>query len=196
MTLLPRSFRLPRLLLAVACCLGLLSNAAAGDIPPAHKAVTTLISAIRYGKDELAAKQLDIAGMSTALLGPEAATLSPPQRQQFEAYLAQLLRRLSFVKGRELFAYLDAVLYDQPVPHGAQVHCRCTVVVHRELKKQEIPLEWVLSHHDGRFMVVDMISAGESTVAAIREEQILPLLQQGGPAALLQAMQKKLQETP
>jgi ABC-type transporter MlaC component len=159
--------------------------------PAVERTLKTLIGAIRYDKDDLAIKQLDIQAMADALLVGAPTPLTPAQRQTFAANFDQLLRQISFAKGRELFKYLDAVLYGPPQAHGDRVHCRCTVVVHRELKKQEILIEWVLMERAGKFVVVDMISGGESTLEAIRTDQVLPLLKEGGAEALLAAMRKQ-----
>ncbi len=167
----------------------------AAEVPsaPVHKSLKALIGGIRYGKDDLAARHLGLSKMAQTLLGEQASTLSPAQRQEFEKLFDQLVRKICFAAGRDLFAYLDAVLYAPAQAQGTQILCRSTVVVHRDLKKQEIPIEWTLEARGSDYLVVDMKTGGESTLAAIRQDQILPLLQEGGPEALLAAMRKKLQ---
>jgi ABC-type transporter MlaC component len=187
------------LFLGLCCLLSPLDSWAAApsaDSAAVQKSLKSFIAAIRYGKDAIAIKYISCEDMAQALLGDSAAQMTAEQRQQFTAGLATLLQRLSFPKGRDLFKYLDAVLYDPATAQGDQVHCRSTVVVHRDLKKQEIPIEWVLVKRAGQYKVLDIVTAGESTTAAIRQDQILPLLKQGGVDALLAAVREKIATTP
>lgn len=157
-----------------------------------QKVVKTLINAIRYKKDDLAAKQLGFESMARLLLDKDWALLSSAQQQAFIADFEVLMRAISFNKGREIFQYLDAIIYNQTKINGHEAHCKTTVVIYRNLKKTEIPIEWVLKEEKGQFRIVDTITAGESTAAGIRADQIVPLLQEGGPQALLQALHKKV----
>jgi ABC-type transporter MlaC component len=187
------------LFLGLSCLLSATQSSAAalsGESPAVQKSLKSFIAAIRYGKDAIAIKYISCEDMAQSLLGDTAAQMTPEQRQQFTAGLATLLQRLSFPKGRDLFKYLDAVLYDPATPQGDQVHCKSTVVVHRDLKKQEIPIEWVLVKRAGQYKIVDVVTTGESTMAAIRQDQILPLLKQGGVDALLAAVREKIAAAP
>lgn len=168
--------------------------AESADDKAVQKVIKALITSIRYNKDDLAAKQLAFAPMSKLLMDDAWATMKEPERQEFAANLEALIRGLSFTKGREMFQYLDAVLYDPVKVQGDKAHCKSTVVIHRDLKKTEIPIEWVLVKDGGQWKVVDTVSLGESTTQGIREEQIKPLVKEGGVAGVLAAMRKKMGE--
>src|SRR5690349_17048936 len=132
--------------------------------------------------------------MAKALMAETWATMSPADQKEFVADLEILLRKISFTKGREMFQYLDAVLYDPVKMVGDAAHCKSTVVVHRDLKKTEIPIEWVLLKEGGQWKVIDTVTLGESTTAGIRQDQVLPLLKEGGVPALMDALRKKVAE--
>ncbi len=168
--------------------------AAAPDDKAVQKTLKTLISAVRYGKDDMAAKQLAFNAMAQDLLGATWAKASPAEQKEIVSGLETLLRKVSFPKGREIFQYLDAVLYDPVVVEGGKVKCKSTVVIHRDLKKTELPITWVLVQESGQWKVVDTVSMGDSTAASIREDQVDPLLKEGGVPSLMAALRKKVAE--
>ena len=159
-----------------------------------QKVVKNLINSIRYKKDDLAAKQLAFEAMSKELLGDAWPSLPASEQKEFTGHLETLLRKISFVKGREMFQYLDAVLYEPVSLQGEQAHCKSTVVIHRDLKKTELPIEWVLVKEGGQWKVLDTVTMGESTATGIRQEQVQPLLKEGGTTALMTALRKKVTE--
>ena len=67
-------------------------------------------------------------------------------------------------------------------------------VLHRDLKKSEIVIDWVIAKSGGQWKVYDTVMQGESTLAGIRDEQIKPLLKEGGVAAVKKAMNEKVAE--
>jgi phospholipid transport system substrate-binding protein len=170
------------------------ASAESADDKAVQKTLKTLVSSIRYSKDDIAAKQLSFEAMAKALLQDTWTTMSEPERKEFLTHLDTLMRRMSFAKGRDMFQYLDAVLYEPVKVQGEVAHCKSTVVVHRELKKTEIPIEWVLVKEGGAWKVADTVTMGESTTEGIRQDQVLPLLKEGGVPALLDAMRKKAAE--
>jgi phospholipid transport system substrate-binding protein len=177
--------------------LGLVRPVAAAetaDDKAVQKTLKTLVNSIRYNKDDVAAKQLSFEAMAKGLLQDTWAGLSEADRKEFLTHLETLIRRMSFTKGRDMFQYLDAVLYDPVKMQGDAAHCKSTVVVHRELKKTEIPIEWVLVREGGAWKVADTVTLGESTTEGIRQDQVLPLLKEGGVPALMDALRKKAAE--
>lgn len=158
------------------------------------KVLTTLVNAIKYGKDETAAKQLAFKSMAKRLLGETWDTMQAGDQKEAAADLEILIRKMSFGKGHEMFQYLDAVLFDPVKLQGEEAHCKATVVVHRDLKKQEIPIEWVLLKEGGQWKVVDTITVGESTTQGIREEQVQPLLKEGGVPKIMDTLRTKVKE--
>jgi ABC-type transporter MlaC component len=174
---------------------------AGGDVAPqdaaaAQKAVRALINAIRYNKDDLAASKLNFKGMASLLLGETWSEATPTQQNDFVHDLKTLVTRTSFPKGREMFAYLDALLFEAAQKCGDTMHVKSVVVVHRNLKKVELPIEWVLAADKGAWQVVDIISMNESTAAGIRSEEVLPLLQEGGLSKLLATLHERVAKLP
>ncbi len=189
-TITTRTFALA---LAFAFTFPLVARADASTDKAVQKTLKTLVGAIRYGKDDLAAKQLALAEMGNELLTDNWDKLSSKEQTEFKKNLEGLLRAISFPRGREMFQYLDAMLYDPARIEGKRAKVKSTIVVHRNLKKAEIVIDWVLVN-DGGWKVVDTVMLGESTLAGLRDEQVKPLLQKGGTQAVLTAMRDKLAE--
>jgi phospholipid transport system substrate-binding protein len=159
-----------------------------------QKTLKSLVGAIRYGKDDMAAKQVAFSGMAKGLLAEDWAKLSPAEQTELVSGLETLIRSISFPKGRDMFQYLDAVLYDPARVEGDTARVKSTVVVHRDVKKAEIGIDWVLVKDGGTWKVLDTVMMGESTLTGLREGQVKPLIQQGGTAALMKAMRDKVAE--
>src|SRR5687768_2742710 len=123
--------------LAVVLCPAL-AGAAPADDQATQKAIKGLVNAIRYGKDDLAAKQLDFGAMSKGLMAEDWQKLSAAEQAEFQKHLETLVRNLSFPKGKDMFQYLDAMLYDPARLEGDKAKVKSTIVVHRDLKKTEI----------------------------------------------------------
>lgn len=170
----------------------------AAAVPPTkqvQKPLKTIITAIRYGKFDLAAKQLDIGEMVERLMADKWAQMSDEDKKVMVSGFDRILRSTSFKKGQELFKHLDAVLYDKPRDgENGDALCKSTVVIHRNYKKTEMIIDWVLKKDGNAFKIYDIIMLGESTLEAIREDQIEPLLEEGGTAAVLKAMRDKVKE--
>ncbi len=159
-----------------------------------QKTLKSLVGAIRYGKDDLAAKQVAFAAMGKALLAEDWQKLSAAEQAEVAAGLETVIRVVSFPKGRDMFQYLDAMLYEPARSEGETARVKSTVVVHRDLKKAEIAIDWVLVKDGGAWKVQDTVMMGESTLAGLRDGQVKPLLQQGGTAAVLKALRDKVAE--
>lgn len=185
-----------QLCLTLALALGA-SRAQAADTPDdkaVQQTLKTLVNSIRYSKDDKAAEQLAYEDMCKALFSDSWKTMSPTDQKEAVSNLEVLLRKMAFPKGREMFQYLDAVLYDPVKVDNGQARIKSTVVIHRDVKKSEIPIEWSLVKVSGKWKVVDTVTMGDSTTQAIREDQVQPLLKEGGVPAVLEAMRKKVKE--
>ena len=68
-----------------------------------------------------------------------------------------------------MFKYLDALLFDPARIEGTQAYVRSTVVIHRDLKKSEIVIEWVLVREGDAWKVLDTVMVGESTFEGVSE---------------------------
>ena len=159
-----------------------------------QKPVKMLIGAIRYNKDKLALKMLALDDMSKGLMTKHWAKMSPAVQKEFVAGLATLLSRLSFPKARDMFKHIDAILYDPPKVKGDKVDLKSTIVVHRSYKKTELVLTWTLIKKGKKWLIYDVTSVGESTLAGIRDDQINPLVKEGGIKLLMEKMRAKVKE--
>lgn len=182
-------------------CVVVLFGAAAmakEDAPPAQtvqKPIKILLNAIRYKKFDLAAEQLAYNEMAKRLLEKTWEQLSETDKKEVATSLAFLIRERSFSKGHETFKHLDAVVYDTPTQPKSDVICKSTIVVHRNYKKTELVIDWVLTKADGAWKIVDMILLGESTLAGIREDEVEPLLEEGGVPTFMKALREVVQNT-
>ena len=160
----------------------------------AQKPIKTLINAIRYSKDDIAAKQVAYDVMVEQIMGDAWKDASVSDRTELVSGMEKVIRGLSFPAGRDMFKYLDNVLYDAPRQDGGSIKVKSTVVIHRDLKKSEIVIDWALAKSGGQWKVYDTVMQGDSTVAGIREDQVKPLLKEGGVPAVVKAMRDKVAE--
>ncbi len=158
----------------------------------AQKTIKTVLTAIRYDKNDLAAKQLAWGPMSKAFLGDYWKKLSGDEQKEVTAGIETLIRKISFTKGRDLFEHLDAVLYAPVEMEEDKALVKTTVVVHRQYKKTEIVIDFVLVEEGGQWKIMDTVMAGESTTEGFYEDQVEPLFEEGGSAALMKALREKL----
>ena len=160
----------------------------------AQKVIKTVLTTIRLGKDDLAAKQVSFPKMAEAMMQEAWSKASADQRKEIIAGLETLIRKISFAKGRDMFKHLDNVTYGKLKTSGGRVICPTTVVVHREYKKKEVVIDFVLVQDGGAWKIMDTIMLGESTAEGIYEDQVEPLVDEGGIEAVLAALRKKLKE--
>jgi phospholipid transport system substrate-binding protein len=176
----------------------ILLTAALFAAPPSdkdiQKVVKTVITAVQYGKDDLAAKQVAFTPMVTTLMEPEWKTLADADKKELATGIEKIVRGISFPKGRELFAHLDAVLYDKVKVDGDKARVKTTVVVHRNYKKTEVVIDFILIEEAGAWKILDTIMLGQSTLEGIRVDQIEPLLKEGGVPAVMKALRDKVAE--
>jgi len=180
-----------------AVALALAATVAYGAKPTdkdVQKAIKTVVTSIRYSKDDVAASQLAWEPMSKAFLGAHWSKFSADEQKELMAGVQTLIRKLSFQKGREMFEYLDAVLYAPLKLDGDKAIVRTTVVVNRNYKKTEIVIDFVLVGDGGAWKIMDTIMAGESTTASFFEDQVDPIFQEGGTAGVMKALRDKLAE--
>ncbi len=191
--------RILSLVSPVACCLVLsaaprLARADAETDKAVQKTLNTLINGIRYGKDDLAARQLAFGAMARGLLADDWAKLSPAEQTEVAKGLETVIRAISFAKGRDMFKYLDALLFEPSRVNGNEARAKSTIVVHRDLKKAEVIIDWVLVKDGAGWKVLDTVMLGESTMQSLRDDQVKPLLAKGGTAAVLKALRDKVAE--
>lgn len=156
-----------------------------------QKPIKMLIGAIRYGKDDLALKMLNIDKMSAEVNKNHWGKMSPAEQKEFTAGLGTLIKKLSFPKAREIFKHLDAVLYGKAEVKGKTATIKTTIVIHRAYKKTELVISWTLVKDKG-WKVLDTKTVGESTLKGIREAQVDPLVKEGQVALLMKTLRDKL----
>lgn len=168
---------------------------AAGDEKKLQKTVKVLINAIRYKKDDLAAKQLDFDAMVAGLLESEWSRLPAAEKKFFVDGMAELIRGISFKAGRDSFQYLDAITYGSAKQNGSKAMLPSTIVIDHPIKgRSELKITWALAKTGASWRVYDTVILGESTMEGIREDQIEVLLEEGGIARVKEAMSDKLAE--
>lgn len=191
---MPSRFRLAALALAALAAAARADEEALTDAQKeVLKPIKTLVNAIRFSKDDLASATLAHEEMSKDLLRGSWEKLTEAERKEFVDGFAFLLRKISFPKAREIFEHLDAIVYDPPVVDGDRARVRSTIVIHRDYKKEEISLEYVLVRRD-RWQIFDVVSEGEGTLDGIREDQIEPLVEEGGTRLLMEKLRAKVEE--
>ena len=129
--------------------------------------------------------------MGAALMGDSWASMTPAQQQTFATDLEAVLRGICFPKGRDVFGHFKAILFDVVHVEAGRARIKSTITVHETVKKAEIPLEWVLVPQGDGWRIIDIVSLGESTLAGLRTDQVQPLLQEGGPTRVLEALRAK-----
>ncbi|MEO1172573.1 MAG: ABC transporter substrate-binding protein [Myxococcota bacterium] len=189
-----------RTLVSVAVAVSLF----AGLIPAAHaspedtklrKSVKVLVNAIRYKKDDLAAKQLDFNAMVEGLLADEWAGLSDGDKKFFSDGMEKLIRQISFTAGRENFEYLDAISYKKGTVEGGVARLPSAIVIDHPIKgRSELKITWVFKKSGSTWRIYDTVILGESTMEGIREDQIEVLMDEGGIDRVKKAMNDKLAE--
>jgi phospholipid transport system substrate-binding protein len=160
----------------------------------AVKPLKTVIASVRYGKDKAALKQFAGDEQGRLLLGDEWNKATPEQKQEFIELFHTLFAKIAFPKIRENFEHLGTVLYDEPKVEGPKAQVASTLVIQHPLKKQEMKLKYKLAKDGAGWRVVDVSVLGDSMLEGIRDEQVKPILKEGGIALLLQRMRDKNKE--
>ncbi len=198
----------PRTLLALTLCAGLLvlssspasaakkrrAKAAPAAAPaPPDKPIKRLIASVRYNKDDRALKQLDGPAQARFLLGKAHDAATAAQRTEFIKLFHGLFGAVAFPRIRKNFEKLETVLYAKPTVKGDTARIGSTIVILHPMKKQEIRATYDMHRSDGQWRVVDVTVKGDkSMLTNIRNDQIRPILAEGGMTKLLDLLRKRL----
>jgi len=167
---------------------------------PAHaddafsKPVSTLVSAVRYGKDAMALKQMDGDAQGAVLMGAEWQKGMPAQREEFIDLFHKLFAAMAFPRIRDNFKNLAATNYEPGKPAGSRAELRSTIVIDHPVQKKELKVRYDLAQSGG-WKVVDVTvlsSGGQSMLTEIRNEQVKPLFAKHGWDGLLKLMRDRL----
>ena len=141
------------------------------------KPIETLVNSIRYGKTISATKQLGLHPPPT----PSACSPTPgpssrrPSRRKPPKTSQRWCGPSRSPRGTRCSSTSTPCSTGDVRGEGPEVGCQSTIVIHRDLKKTEVVIDWALIEEGGNWKVVDMVWMGESTIAGLREDQVLPL---------------------
>ncbi|WP_225408495.1 Tgt2/MlaC family protein [Stigmatella hybrida] len=158
------------------------------------KPVKSMVQSVRYGKDLAAIKFMDGEQQARFLVGEDWEKGTEAQRKEFLQLFQTLFAKIAFPKVRDNFKNLAAINYAEPEVTGNGAKLASTVVIEHPMKKQEIKLKYSLAKDKAAWKVVDVVVLGDSMLTGIRDDQVRPLLKEGGWDALLKAMREKDQE--
>ncbi|MCY1082029.1 Tgt2/MlaC family protein [Archangium lansingense] len=158
---------------------------------PVAKPVKTVVQSVRYSKDDLALKQLANDEQGRFLLGEDWEKGTEAQRKEFTKLFNSLFAKIAFPKVRENFKNLASITYEDPAVEGEKANVKSTVVIEHPLKKQEMKLQYSVVKSQGGWKVLDVAVLGDSMLTGIRDDQVRPIMKQGGWDHLLQLMRAK-----
>ena len=166
---------------------------AAGD-DAVSKPVRTLINAVRYNKDTLALTFLDGEQQARMLLGPEWDKAAPAQRTDFVTLFHELFAAMAFPRLREDFVHLETAVYEKADVKGDGAELGSTLVILHPMKKQEIRVRYRLARAKAWKLVDVTVLGDKSMLTNIRDDQVAPILKEGGLPHLLDLMRKRAAE--
>lgn len=159
------------------------------------KPIKAVVGSVRQGRDLAALKFFASEEQGKLLTGAdEWAKATPEQRKEFTTLFQTLFAKIAFPKIRDNFKNLDTILYEPPKVEGDKAEVASTILINHPLKKQELKVRYTLIQEGGAWKVVDVAVLGDSMLKGIHEDQVGPLLKEGGWKGLLDAMKKKADE--
>lgn len=168
--------------------------ALAGPKEELSKPLTTIVNSVRYGRDNAALKLFAAEEQGKLLVADSWAKGTDAQRKEFQDLFLTLFGKIAFPKIRKNFENLDTILYDEPAVDGAKASIASTILINHPLKKQELKVKYQLVKQGSAWRVVDVAVLGDSMLIGIRDDQVQPILKEGGWEALLKAMRDKAAE--
>lgn len=159
-----------------------------------QKPLKTLIASVRFSKDQAALKQFAGEAQAKALTTDDWEKATPEQRKEFISLFQTLFAKMAFPKIRGNFKHLSTVLYEEPKIDGTKANVGSTIVIEHPMKKQELKVKYDLVKEGKQWKVVDVAVLGDSMLTGVRENQIKPLLKEGGWDLLLKTMRERAKE--
>ena len=95
-----------------------------------------------------------------------------------------LFGKIAFPKVRQNFENLDTILYEKPQVSGNRAEVASTIRINHPLKKQELKLKYQVVKVGRSWKMLDVAVLGDSMLQGIRDDQVVPLLKEGGWDAL------------
>jgi len=158
------------------------------------KPVKTVVQSVRYGKDLTALKHFGGEQQAKFLLGDAWDKATEPQRKEFVQLFHNVFAKIAFPKVRDNFKNLASITYEDPEVTGEEAKVASTIVIDHPMKKQELKLKYSLAKAKDGWKVVDVAVLGDSMLTGIRDDQVRPLLKEGGWEAVMKALREKDQE--
>ena len=168
--------------------------ALAGPKDELSKPLKTIVNSVRYGKDNAALKLFASDEQGKLMVADAWSKGTDAQRKEFQDLFLTLFGKIAFPKIRKNFENLDTVLYEEPTVEGDKANIASTILINHPLKKQELKVKYQLVKQGSAWKVVDVAVLGDSMLIGIRDDQVQPLLKEGGWDALLKAMRDKAAE--
>lgn len=159
------------------------------------KPIQIFVGAVRYEKNDKALSYVDGPAQGAFLLGDAWKEGTPEQQKKFVKLFHVLFQQLAFPKLKDNLDKIETILYGDPEEDGKFVEITSTLVVLHPMKKQEVKVRYRLSQTKGKYRLVDVTFEGDkSLLTNIRDDQIQPLLKEGGWSGLLEQLEKRAAE--
>lgn len=171
--------------------LALALPALAGPKDEVSKPLKVIINSVRYGKDLAALKNFAGEEQGKGLVEDGWAKGTDAQRKEFVELFHQLFGKIAFPKIRKNFENLDTVIYDEPTITGNKASIASTILINHPMKKQELKVKYELVKLGADWKVIDVAVLGDSMLVGIRDDQIRPIVKEGGWDNLLKLMRDK-----
>lgn len=165
--------------------------AAPAAVNPVEKPIRTLIGAVRFGKFPMAISMLDGEHQGQLLLGDDWAKGTPAQRAEFIKLFHAVFAKQALPKIQKNFEHLESMVYDAPEISGDTASIKSVVTILHAMKKQELKLKYKMHKVGADWKVVDVAVLGDSMIKSIREDQIVPIMKEGGWNKLLELLRQK-----
>jgi phospholipid transport system substrate-binding protein len=157
-----------------------------------------LINSVRYGQDKAALAFMDGETEARELLGAAFDKGTPDQRAEFIRLFHHIFAGVAFPKMRSNFEHLTTITYDAPEVKGTRTDIGSVIHIQAGPKEQELRVRyWLSKGADGKPRVVDVTIQGDkSMLTNIRDDQIQPILAEGGWTKLLELMRERAKDLP
>ena len=183
------SFSRPAALLAAL----LLAAPALAATPDAKKSVSDVVNNVRYARDLKALSLFGTEAQGAFLLGDDWKKGTDAQRKEFTELFKVIFGKVAFPRVRENFKYFGSFTTEEPKVDGKTGELSSVLLLDHPVKKQEMKLKFTLVNDTG-WKVVDVAVAGDSMLKGIRDDQIRPIMKEGGWDNLLKLMREKAKE--
>jgi phospholipid transport system substrate-binding protein len=165
-----------------------------------EKRLGQLVNNVKQSQDLTALTYLDGDAQAKFLLGDAYAQGTPEQRAEFVKLFHHVFAGIAFPKMRSNFEYLKTITYGPAEEKAGRLHVPSVIFIQAAggAKEQEISVTYELAPGaDKQLRVADVTVKGDkSMLTNIRDDQIQPILKEGGWPKLLELLRAKAKELP